>query len=112
MNTVDLTPTPTNRRPFRRNHQKFVPDRSGCYVLSTFIGVVLYVGLAEDLRRRMGEHLDTPEKVSATRFGRAVWFHWVETVQTNKVERTWMNIHIQSEGRLPELNRAYSPTTT
>ena len=43
MNAVDLTPAPTNKRPFRRNHQKFVPDRSGCYALSTFIGVVLYV---------------------------------------------------------------------
>ncbi len=112
MNAADLVPTPIDRRPFRRRHQKFVPDRSGCYALSTFNGVVLYVGLAENLRRRMGEHLDTPEKISETRLGRAVWFHWVETIETNKVERTWMNIHIQFEGHLPELNKVYSPTPT
>jgi hypothetical protein len=107
-----LVPAPTDRRPFRHAHRKFVPNRPGCYVLSTFAGVVLYVGLAENLRRRMGEHLDTPEKISGTRIGRAVWFHWIESEETNKVERTWMNIHNLAEGCLPTLNKVYSPTRT
>src|SRR6266511_2147100 len=104
MNVEALEPTPRSKQPFRLSHQKFVPERSGCYVLSTFKDLVLYVGLAMDLRRRMGEHLDSPGKTEETALGRAIWFHWMETEDLNKVERTWMNIHIQAEGRLPELN--------
>ena len=112
MNIKWLVPLPAHRQPFRLSHQKFVPPKPGCYVLTTFDEVVLYVGLAVDIHRRMGEHLDNPEKTSATILGRAIWFHWVETADLNKVERTWMNIHIQHEGRLPELNSVYSPTFT
>lgn len=112
MNVQTLDPLPDNQQPFRRSHQKFVPDRSGCYVLTTFTGVVLYVGLASDLRRRMGDHLGSPAKIQETALGRAIWFHWLETEHLNKVERTWMNIHTQNEGRLPLLNDVYSPTAT
>lgn len=112
MNLSELVPLPIDKQPFRLSHQKFVPAKSGCYVLTTFTSVVLYVGLAEDLRRRVGEHLDNPGKTDATLLGRAIWFYWFETQDLNKVERTWMNIHIQHEGRLPELNLAYSPAFT
>ncbi|MBD2747768.1 GIY-YIG nuclease family protein [Microvirga sp. BT688] len=91
---------------------KFVPDGSGCYALTTFDETVLYIGLATNLRRRMNDHLDDPRKTSPSPKGRAILFFWIETAETNKVERTWMNIHMQHEGRLPELNRAYSPTPT
>ncbi len=112
MNLSALIPLPSDKRPFRLSHQKFVPAKPGCYVLTTFMDVVLYVGLAVDLRRRVGEHLENPDKTEATRFGRAIWFYWFETQDLNRVERTWMNIHIQHEGCLPELNGVYSPTAT
>jgi hypothetical protein len=73
---------------------------------------VLYIGLADNLRRRMNDHLDNPSKTGETKQGRAVLFHWLETPDTNKVERTWMNIHMQNEGILPLLNRVYSPVAT
>jgi hypothetical protein len=111
MNIVELFPAPTHRQPFRMSHQKFVPSKPGCYVLTTFAEVVLYVGLAVDLRRRVGEHLESPDKTGETQLGRAVWFHWLETAELNKVERTWLNIHIQHEGHLPTLNSVYSPTS-
>lgn len=82
---------------------------AGCYVLATFSGVVLYVGLSADLRRRMGQHLDSPAKTGCTELGRAVIFHWLECDPPNRVERTWMNTHIEHEGRLPILNSVYSP---
>jgi hypothetical protein len=44
--------------------------------------------------------------------GTAVFFHWLETPDTFKVERTWLNIHLQHEGFLPNLNGTYSPTST
>lgn len=80
--------------------------------LSTFEGDVLYVGLAVDLRHRINDHLDNPEKTNLTEKGRAVFFYWLETEEINKVERTWLNIHIQHEGVMPVLNRIYSPVST
>jgi hypothetical protein len=75
---------------------------------------------------RMGERQPQPARLSATiqipngdlngkahDFGRAREAgrpRPVETEDVNKVERTWMNIHIQHEGTLPLLNGAYSPT--
>lgn len=58
----------------------------------------------------MNQHLDSQEKTCVTSLGRAVLFFWVETDDLNKLERTWMNIHIQHEGAIPELNKVYSPT--
>jgi hypothetical protein len=112
MNVDDLVPRPDHRLRFRLSDQKFVPNQSGCYVLSTFAGEVLYIGLTVNLFRRVGDHLDSPAKTAETALGRAIWFHWLETVDRERVERTWMNIHIQHEGCLPVLNRAYSPTGT
>ena len=60
----------------------------------------------------MNEHLDNPEKTNTTKLGRAVIFHWIESNDVNKIERTWLNIHIQNEGCYPELNKIYSPTFT
>ncbi|MDP3369615.1 MAG: GIY-YIG nuclease family protein [Brevundimonas sp.] len=104
-----LVPRPSASEPFRRDRQKFIPSAAGCYVLTTFGGDVLYVGLAVDIQRRMGQHLDTPAKRAPTPLGRAVVFHWLLCADLEKVERTWMNTHIQHEGRLPHLNGAYSP---
>jgi hypothetical protein len=113
MNIAALVPLPMHCEPFKRSRCKFVPDRSGCYVLATFTGVVLYVGLATSIRERMNDHLDTPAKTRETPLGRAVMFHWIEIPQKNieKVERTWMNIHVQHEGNWPLMNKVYSPVS-
>jgi hypothetical protein len=60
----------------------------------------------------MNEHLDTSEKTGVTKNGRAILFFWIQSDELNKIERTWLNIHIQHEGELPVLNRMYSPTPT
>jgi hypothetical protein len=112
MNVEKLVPQPEACEPFRRNRQRFVPRAAGCYALTTFTGTVLYVGLASSLHDRMGDHLDSAQKTAVTELGRAVMFFWFETPDLNKIERTWMNIHIQAEGALPILNRAYSPVAT
>jgi len=110
MNISELVPQPTHCEPFKRSRERFVPEKRGCYVLTTFARIVLYVGLADNLRRRMNDHLDDPTKIGETRLGRAVLFHWIESEDTNKVERTWMNTHLVHEGTLPILNKVYSPT--
>lgn len=113
MNVNQLVPRPSKRDSFHRRRCRFVPESPACYVLTTFTNVVLYIGLTVNLRRRINEHLDSPEKTTETRFGRAVFFYWFETsdIRINKVERTWLNIHIQHEGVVPVLNSIYSPVS-
>jgi hypothetical protein len=112
MNTSGLVPFPSHWDAFRRSRARFVPEAPGCYVLSTFSRVVLYIGQATNLRRRMNNHLDNPDKTESTVLGRAALFHWLECADIATIERTWMNIHIQQEGVLPILNRAYAPVST
>jgi hypothetical protein len=111
MNVSDLVPQPQGCESFLRNRCRFVPETSGCYALTTFNKVVLYVGKATSLRSRMNNHLDDTEKTGPTEKGRAVLFYWLETADIDTVERTWMNIHTQHEGRLPLLNKVYSPVS-
>ena len=112
MNVSELVPQPTQQETFKRNRERYIPDRPGCYALATFSNVVLYIGLTNNLRRRMNEHLDNPEKTCETKNGRVVFFFWIESDDVHKIERTWMNIHNQNEGALPEFNKVYSPTST
>jgi hypothetical protein len=112
MNTWELVPQPSHCEAFKRSRERFVPEKSGCYVLGTFSGVVLYIGQAVNLRRRMNDHLDDATKTGRTKLGRAALFHWFECSNASTIERTWMNIHIQHEGMLPELNRIYAPSST
>lgn len=108
---TDLIPNPIQCETFRRSRERFVPEKSGCYALTTFSKDILYIGLTNNLRRRMNEHLDNPEKASETQLGRAILFFWLECMELNKIERTWLNTHIQHEGAIPILNKIYSPTS-
>jgi hypothetical protein len=111
MNVEQLSPSPKNKEAFRLSREAFIPNRAGCYVLTTFSGVVLYVGLAKNLRKRMRNHLDTPEKVNVTSAGKAILFYWYECADINKVERTWLNTHIEHTGCMPVLNKVFSPVS-
>lgn len=112
MNIGKLVPQPPHNETFKRSRERFIPEKSGCYALTTFSREVLYIGLAKNLRRRMINHLDNDAKVRATAIGRASLFFWLESDEIEKIERTWMNIHIQNEGGLPLLNSVYSPVST
>lgn len=110
--TIDkLVPLPTLRETFKRNCVKFVSEKSGCYVLTTFGNVVLYIGQAANIRNRMVNHLDNPLKTRETPEGRAIFFYWLECDNIGKLERTWLNTHVEHEGRYPTLNKVYSPVS-
>ena len=106
-----LTPQPVEYEIFKRSRERFIPEKSGCYALATFAKELLYVGLAKNLRTRMKNHLSSDEKTAPTALCRATYFYWFESLEMEKVERTWMNIHIQHEGKLPVLNTVYSPVS-
>lgn len=110
--TVDkLIPAPSNHENFKRNCLTFVSEKPGCYVLTTFGRVVLYVGQAVNIRRRMNQHLDDMQKTTETALGRAIFFYWLEYENIGMLERTWLNIHIENEGVLPILNKVNSPVS-
>lgn len=110
--TIDkLIPPPTNRENFKHSSLRFVPEAAGCYVLTTFDNVVLYIGQAVNLRRRMNDHLNDPRKTGLTAQGRAFFFYWLEYEVIGTLERTWLNIHGEYEPRYPILNSIYSPVS-
>ena len=111
MKTSQLDPPPNKQESFSRKFSKFIPESSGCYVLSSADNVILYVGLAENLRRRQLQHLDNPQKTLETSYGRAFYFSWLETPDINRLERTWLHSHMLIEGRMPVLNSVFSPTS-
>lgn len=112
MKVDKLSPPVEASDAFRKSRERFIPGKAGCYVLTTFDGEVLYIGLATDLRRRIAQHLDNPSKTSSTVNGRAVIVHWRYADNLEQLERTWLLIHEQHEGRLPVLNRVHSPVST
>lgn len=112
MNISLLDPMPMYREIFRRDRRIFVSENSGCYVLANFKGVVLYVGLTKNLRRRFGEHLDDPRMCAVTENGSAFFFHWLECNELEKIERTWQNECEIADGELPIMNRVRSPMST
>ena len=67
----ELCPAVADRFQFSFRYQKRVPNRSGCYALTTFEGKILYVGLSCDLNRRFGEHRNNCEKCDPTILGKA-----------------------------------------
>lgn len=111
MNVSELVPQPIKRFQFTLRYRKFIPRESGCYVLTTFEGDILYVGLTDDLYRRFGEHREVDNKRQPTAFGFAFWFYYLPTSENNiyRTERSWLNEHETAEGKLPVLNKAISP---
>ena len=108
-----LSPATSAFDAFRRSRERFFPEGPGCYGLTTFDGDVLYIGLATNLKRRLLQHLDNPQKTELTPKGRAVLVHWRpdHNLFLEKLERTWLLIHEQHEGKLPMLNRMHSPVS-
>lgn len=111
MNAADLVPAPEDTELFSRDRDRHIPRGSGCYVLTTSTGHILYIGLASSLSARFNQHLDNPDKTSPTLEGRASHFHWRQADEINALERGWLNSHRVVHARLPLLNRYDSPVS-
>ena len=112
MRVERLFPAPDQRTRFAWSHHITVPDQSGCYVLATYDGDVLYVGLSTtSIRNRMGFHLDTPSKRSGSDLGVPFWFFYTgrPATEVGPIERGWMNQSILEDGQIPPLNQVFSP---
>lgn len=111
MKIQQFIPAVEKRFEFTLKFRKFVPRSIGCYVLTTFDGEVLYVGLTDDLNRRFFEHRETKEKRVPTLNGKAFWFYYqtCEEKETFRIERSWLNQYLGFHGILPVLNKINSP---
>jgi predicted GIY-YIG superfamily endonuclease len=106
-----LIPTVEQRVEFSLKSRKFVPASAGCYALSTFDRDVLYVGLTYNLHRRFVQHRDTRKKREPTSVGMAFWFYFLscDKREVHRIERTWLNEHMELDGEWPLLNKTNSP---
>jgi hypothetical protein len=110
----DLQPAPDHRTRFEWRHCASVPELAGCYVLATYAGVVLYVGLASrSIRDRMLAHFDNPVKQAGSTAGVPYWFLYLtcDSSRVNMLERGWFNIAKLRDGAFPPLNRVDSPVS-
>jgi excinuclease UvrABC nuclease subunit len=111
MTINELSPQPAEKVVFKLSFFKIVPKLPGCYILTTFSNYILYVGLSNNLNLRFQQHLENPKKTNLTKFGKAVWFYYLQIDVNNlpKLERTWINQYVSNNGELPILNRINSP---
>lgn len=109
MNVAALIPVPDAGRRFAYSDAKFVPAVAGVYALVGVYGDVLYVGQSDNLRRRFGQHLEDEGKTRPTEQGRAAHFYWLEDGHPTRVEKMWLNRHLELEGKLPVLNKNFAP---
>ena len=113
MNVDALKPRLNARVLFKLSMSVRVPKDAGCYVLTTFDGTILYIGLTESLKRRFEEHLDNKQKIKLTDDGAAFWFYFMKCSSGKLAfyERSWLEQFRIVHGRLPVLNKASSPVS-
>ena len=107
MKVADLEPAMDARVSFDARFGVHVPDSPGCYILSSIYNDVLYIGETNNLRRRIGEHLDDPRMTRRTPEGLASWFHYRELPddKTYPTEQFMLLQHRYKVGGRPALNR-------
>jgi excinuclease UvrABC nuclease subunit len=111
MNVLELKPTPKKKFKFSLSYAKYLPNTSGCYVLTNFLGEIMYLGLTINLSQRFIQHRNTSEKCEPTIVGRAHWFYFLTAVEVeiNAIERAWQNQYSSTHGVLPFFNKISSP---
>ncbi len=112
MKVNELNPKIIEKIEFQLNKVKFVPNKIGCYVITNFQHEIMYIGQTVNLKTRMQQHLENPEKTKLTLIGKAYYFYY-KTIEhendLNRLERGWLNNHELREGQIPILNAVRGP---
>lgn len=112
MHVGRLVPKADSRELFARSSVGMVPEKPGCYALVTHDDIVVYVGQANDLNRRMQDHLASDEKRSRTPWGYARWLYYrlCDVSDLSQLESEWVRqFKLANRGNLPHFNRAEPP---
>ena len=107
----DLSPKTDARVKFHYSALDEAPAESGCYVITTFSGTILYIGQSVNIRNRMEQHLDGRDKEKETPQGVAYFVHYKlwEKTKLNDLERGWANSYQLKAGELPYFNKVNPP---
>ena len=108
MLVADLRPPTERSLPFRRFAAMRIHPAAGCYALSTSGGTIVYIGRTTNLARRIGEHLDAPEKQEPTPAGRTATVSYRRCPPKNlpDLEAHWIDqFEASNSGRLPWFNK-------
>lgn len=105
-----LDPVPKERVEFSLSRVICIPDKTGCYALTSHDNVILYIGKGH-LAKRIDAHLNNREKKGMTPHGKVYWFYYIECLsyEMNQLESGWINQHKIVEGIKPYLNKIDPP---
>ena len=112
MRFTNLRPQVTERYGFTHASLATIPESSGCYVLTSSEGTIMYIGQARNLSRRATQHLDDPAKRVRTKIGYAQWLHFREAAldDLSALERAWADqFKLANKGNLPIFNSIDPP---
>ncbi len=98
-----LKPVTENKINFSYPNLLSVPEKSGCYALTTNDGEILYIGQSNNIYRRLVEHFHDDEKRSRTPWGVVYWAYYklCSPIDRDSLERGWLN----EVGVLPFFNK-------
>ena len=111
MKVKDLCKPSIRRVEFSKKSQHIVPCKSGAYVLSTYFEEILYIGVSQNLQRRMLEHLNDQAKVENTPLGKAFWISYLLCSEKDFrfYEKGWIFAFQLAEGKRPYYNKIDPP---
>ena len=107
-----LVPKADSRELFAWSSVGVVPETSGCYALVTHDKIVVYIGQANDINRRMKDHLASYEKLSRTPWGYARWLYYrrCDVSDLWQLESEWTRqFKLANRGGRPHFNKAEPP---
>ncbi len=111
MKVNELTLPPKYKIKFSLSSYYKLPQKSGCYVMTTHNEDILYIGKSDNIQRRFKEHLNDSNKTGTTSKGHVVWFHWLECDEKKlrSLEGGWLNFYSATIGERPIMNLIDAP---
>lgn len=107
-----LRPIPLKKVDFQYLSLKMLPQKKGCYVLTSFDSQIIYLGLSINLKSRLLTHFESSKQEAITELGRIFFAYYIEfenDVELNQTERGWLHQYELEYGKLPPLNKVRSP---
>ena len=103
MNVKDLIPSVTHVAKLRLSEVDRAHDGSGGYVISTFSGDILFIGIGANIRECFGRTMSTLKKPAFSSHRQPVFFHWRLATNPAALTEIWLKRHRAAEGCVPLL---------
>ena len=112
MVATQLKPTPISKDYFDRYGSNRIPKVSGCYALCRSDGLIFYIGQSKNIRSRIKQHLNNPQKTRKTEYGTASMVFYLEypKERLDALENSWIHSYKNAHcGKLPLFNKIEAP---